>query len=323
MKRKRNKYQYDENKILELFDQGYNSVQIAEYFNYPRRTYKTIAKILKRNNRVLTGKRLQYSQADENRICQLYQEGYTQIEILDMFASINSEATIYQILKKHNISKRSTGARSAIKNHDYFENIDTEKKAYFLGLLMADGCVMESKKGKVVNFGLKESDKYLIDEFANEIGFNGKLYIESAEQKTARSSFPNASGFVSIRFVSEKMVNDLSKYGIVPRKTGKEYMSGNIPKEYLSHFIRGCFDGDGSTFVSQGYFRISYYGSHKICQDILDIMQFDNKVYDKTSVSFFSIQRKEYIKQFYDFIYKDATIFMHRKKDLFEKYVQK
>lgn len=322
MKQKRNKYQYDEKKILELFDQGYNSVQIAEYFKYPKRTYSTISQILKRNNRVLSGKRLQYSQEDENRICQLYQEGYTQIEILDMFDSINCEGTIHQILKKHNISKRSTGTRSAIKNHDYFENIDTEKKAYFLGLLMADGCVMESKKGKVVNFGLKESDKYLIDEFANEIGFNGKLHVESAEQKTLRSGFAS-TGFVSIRFVSEKMVNDLNKYGIVPRKTGKEYVPENISEEFLPHFIRGCFDGDGSAFVSQGYFRISYYGSHKICQDILDVMQFDNKVYDKTSVSFFSIQRKEYIKQFYDFIYKNATIYMHRKKDLFEKYMQR
>lgn len=318
----RKKYKYNENEIIELFNKGLNSVQIAKHYGYPKHTYKTISKILKKNGKVLSGKRLTYSIEDEKRICELYENGYTQLEILDMFDSINVEGTIHQILERNNISKRSTGSRSAIQNHDYFENIDTELKAYFLGLIMADGCVLDSNKGKTISFGLKLSDRYLIDEFAKEIGFNGKLYVESSDKKSTRS-FGSTDGFVSIRFVSDKMFNDLGKYGIVPRKTGKEYISSNIPKEMLPHFIRGCFDGDGSAFVSSGYFRISYYGSRQICQDILDIMQFNSKIYDKKSVSFFSIQKKEYVKKFYDYIYKDATVYMHRKRGLFEQFMQK
>ena len=90
-----------------------------------------------------------------------------------------------------------------------------------------------------------------------------------------------------IRFISEKMFNDLSKYGIIPRKTSKEYIPENISNEMIHHFIRGCFDGDGSVFVSKNYLRIAYYGSHKICQDILNKIHCNNKVYNKKTVSFF------------------------------------
>lgn len=319
----RKRYKYNETEIINLYNKGLNSVQIAEYYNYPKHTYKTISKILKKNGKILTGKRLKYTLDDENKICDLYNKGYTQLEILNMFDNINSEATIYNILSKYNVPKRNVGSKSAIKKHNYFNNINTEEKAYFLGLLMADGCVLDSNKGKVINLGLKLSDKYLIDKFAKAIGFNGKLYIEDKNKKSSRSTFNSSDGFVSIRFVSKAMFNDLSKYGIIPRKTGKEYISSNIPKEFISHFIRGCFDGDGSAFISSGYFRIAYYGSHKICQNILDIMGFKSKVYDKETVSFFSIQKKEYVEKFYNYIYKDATIYMHRKRNLFEKFMQK
>ena len=119
------------------------------------------------------------------------------------------------------------------------------------------------------------------------------------------------------------MSNDLLKYGIVPHKTGKEYISNLIPKEYLNHFIRGCFDGDGSVFISNNYLRVAYYGSHQICQEILNIFACKNKVYDKTNVSFFSIQNKKFVLKFYNYIYKDATIFMKRKKIKFDNYFMK
>ncbi len=32
----------------------------------------------------------------------------------------------------------------------------------------------------------------------------------------------------------------------------------NIPSEYVRHFIRGCWDGDGSVYVSNGKLRASY-----------------------------------------------------------------
>lgn len=45
----RKQYKYNEIEIINLYNKGLNSVQIAEYYNYPKHTYKTISKILKKN----------------------------------------------------------------------------------------------------------------------------------------------------------------------------------------------------------------------------------------------------------------------------------
>lgn len=42
------------------------------------------------------------------------------------------------------------------------------------------------------------------------------------------------------------MAKDLSKYGIIPNKTGKEiFPIDKIPYNMYPHFLRGFFDGDG------------------------------------------------------------------------------
>ena len=180
------KYIYNEKEICELFEKGYNSMDIVEYYNMNKHNYKTIIKILKKNGYKPTGKRLKYSIQDEKNICELYKNGATQLEIWDMYKDkINTESTIHQILIKNNIKMRRTGSRSAITNHAYFSKIDTEWKAYFLGLLMADGCISKTKTEAytTVQLGLKLEDKYLIDNFAVEIGFSKQLYIENREEK--------------------------------------------------------------------------------------------------------------------------------------------
>ena len=75
----------------------------------------------------------------------------------------------------------------------------------------------------------------------------------------------------------------------------------------------------GSVYVSNNYLHVSYYGSHEICQQLKNMFELKNKVYDKKSISFISFQKKESVKKFYDFIYKDATIYMRRKKEKFDK----
>lgn len=51
-----------------------------------------------------------------------------------------------------------------IKNDHYFDNIDTEEKAYIFGLFCADGWLTK-KNG--VGIYLKEEDKYMVEKFAS------------------------------------------------------------------------------------------------------------------------------------------------------------
>lgn len=54
---------------------------------------------------------------------------------------------------------------------DYFDLIDTEEKAYFLGLLMTDGNVFEQKKrSKMISLTLKKEDAYMVQAFRDAVG---------------------------------------------------------------------------------------------------------------------------------------------------------
>ena len=50
-------------------------------------------------------------------------------------------------------------------NEDYFDVIDSEDKAYFLGLLFADGCNIRCGGKHIVRIRLQEKDKYILDRF--------------------------------------------------------------------------------------------------------------------------------------------------------------
>ena len=322
---KKKKYTYNKEQIIEWHEKGYNSVYITtNLLGYPKYCYKTVAKIIKSEGRILNGRRKQLTDKEIEDICNLYKQGKTQAEIFEKYKNkIGCESTIWYYLNKCNIQKRRTGSKSCVQYHDYFETIDSEKKAYFLGLFLADGSICHNSKTNEynnINLGLKQEDEYLIKIFAKEIGFTGKLYKETLDQENyiRRKRFAK-DGFTSIRFTSNKMANDLAKYDIFPKKSNKERISENIPKKYMNHFISGMFDGDGSVYVSNNYLHVSYYGSHEICQQLKNMFELKNKVYDKENISFISFQKKESVKKFYDFIYKDATIYMRRKKEKFDK----
>jgi len=59
-----------------------------------------------------------------------------------------SFSQIYRILEKNNIKRKnqSDSKRKYFFDDTYFENINTEEKAYWLGYMYADGCVRINKR---------------------------------------------------------------------------------------------------------------------------------------------------------------------------------
>ena len=55
-------------------------------------------------------------------------------------------------------------------NKDYFEEIDTEEKAYWLGFIYADGSINPSKNG--LEISLKYSDKTHLQKFKKSIKYS-------------------------------------------------------------------------------------------------------------------------------------------------------
>ncbi|MEE0930544.1 MAG: hypothetical protein UIM53_06045 [Acutalibacteraceae bacterium] len=159
-----------------------------------------------------------------------------------------SDPSVIKILDENNIIRYSKAKLFSPKlDEDFFENIDSEEKAYFLGLIITDGCIHEDKKRETsVSITLIDEDSYLLEYFRDIIG---------SEKKVAH----DGRGCSQITIYSNKMAKDLEKYGIVPRKSLSTIFPQNIDnKDMYRHILRGIFDGDGSIGFYKRKNRISH-----------------------------------------------------------------
>ena len=90
-----------------------------------------------------------------------------------------SPATIIKILDGFKIKRWSKSVLfSPDLDEHYFDAIDTPQKAYWLGLLMTDGCVYAKKEKSLrLCLTLKTEDKYLIEQFLSDLKCNKKMSI--------------------------------------------------------------------------------------------------------------------------------------------------
>lgn len=182
----------------------------------------------------------------DTEVIDLYKLGLSYAKIAEQFNV--SSGYVASVIKKAGIARNRAGSRGMYLVHSFFDNIDTEEKAYMLGLLLADGCIKDRVKNEGGNLQpcicieLHKDDSYLLTKFLELVNCNNKL----TKHKNC----------MVLRFHSEHMANRLSKFGIVPRKTGHERIDWiyDIPDNLQRHVIRGLFDGDGwiGTTIKRG-----------------------------------------------------------------------
>lgn len=126
-------------------------------------------------------------------------------------------------------------------NETYFEKIDTDEKAYWLGFLYADGHNSEYPNWRIT-LKLQNRDMEHVKKF------NSVLYPTNDKKITIRKS----DGSVESIIHSKKICEDLSKLNVVNKKslTIKFPDSTMVPDNLLVYFIQGLFDGDGSVSLT-------------------------------------------------------------------------
>lgn len=300
--------------ILKMHNEGYNTVEIAKRLN---RSDSSIGRFLRKNNLTANWSKCKLKKSDKENIIQLYQQGLTAKEILPLYCDrVQTENTIMSIVKQAGVNRPRGTVSDADK--DYFSVIDTEAKAYYLGLLLTDGNVHQAKRNTeqyVIQIDLKADDREIIEKFKAEIHSSNQIRMY---QKNKRNE-------CLFGVCSTKMAYDLMDKGVFPNKTFEAELNYNIPPELFRHYIRGIFDGDGTVFISKDKLRFGFYGTHKLVSQIqewlgeqINISQ--NKVFDKPTVSFVIYQKKMDVLNFYNLMYNDATFYLKRKKNKFDDY---
>lgn len=212
-------------------------------------------------------------------------------------------------------------------NHDYFNVIDTEAKAYLLGYTIADGNVYACQRKVSMTYRLcycsSVDDREVIELLQREISPSTKIFDEH-NTKGAKNRKPQ----LKIRFQSTKLCKDLiDKYDVIPNKTvkGFSFRLPQIDSSLMNHLIRGIFDGDGCIGNPISFSLNSKF----LCEDIItelsktipNIKYKIREIQGKTCVYYtlnINLGRKrEIMNAFGEYIYNNATYYLTRKKNKF------
>lgn len=192
---------------------------------------------------------------------------------------------------------------------NYFENIDSEEKAYWLGFLTADGYVSNDNR---IELCLAEIDYEHILKY--------KEAIKSEHAVSPKIIKLNNKEFLSYRISIKdtKMANDLKIHGLNSKKSYNAIIPDTIPKELMRHYIRGLFDGDGSIYNGANGINISLVsGSEQMIEDfnkeIKEHLDIDMNVRISRSLHETRLFSQYKVKTLLKWMYKDSTVFLDRK----------
>lgn len=230
--------------------------------------------------------------------------------------------TIVYWLKKYNIPIIDR-SRKYNFNENYFDDIDSEEKAYFLGFLFADGNNSENR----IVIGLQEQDVYILNKLAKCMNYTGNLQFVRKSK-----SDNNLKNMYYLRMCSVNLCKKMSELGCTPKKSLTLKFPNYISSKLLHHFIRGYFDGDGTVnfLHKQTHLNVGFVGTKQFVTKIVSYFNKNNIKFPKpyntsktnknTYATTFNSRRKSI--DFYNLIYKDATIFLTRKRDKFLKMIE-
>jgi hypothetical protein len=255
-----------------------------------------------------------------------------QDEIIQKYLNFNH--TISELSIEYNVNRKQINNLFKYKNIDiqnvfrkytlnesYFKDIDSFDKAYFLGLICADGWVL--KNTNYLGLSLVEEFPILLEKLNKYIGSNRpiKKYIN----KQCTQGF-----YYRLDINSKIIVSDLDNLGITQNKTFTLQFP-NIKDEFLSHFIRGHFDGDGS---GRYHFKIgkklpvkpiiNFLGTESFLTTLADKLSNllnvkKAKIHKSKNIYSVTYSSKNDVLKIYDFMYNNKKdLFLERK---FKKFI--
>ncbi len=241
-----------------------------------------------------------------------YLSGMSTTKIASLYGCHHS--VVLRALKRMGVSIRelSEASRQHQLDEHYFDVIDNETKAYFLGFICGDGCVI--KNGNSVQIVVHKNDSCILEILKKEMCMTYPISFRGE--------------YAKLRFTSKHVKEILvDRYGIVPNKSLVIKYPKNIPNEFNRHVVRGIFDADGSIHLDKSNRQLRWSivsGSKDFVESIQNIIVNELGL-NRTLISFrkgvwclcYSGNRQ--VKRIYDWLYEGADVYLPRKKTVFEQ----
>ena len=209
-------------------------------------------------------------------------------------------------------------------NESYFENIDSEDKAYFLGFIYADGCIRYDEKRSIYNTLIKihSKDEHILHSLIECV--DGDLKIIKVKNRD----------IVQLSLTGKKLSKDLINIGLHQNKTFT-LKYPEINPELERHFLRGYFDGDGCIRIKTDKRDGSQIGDMRFVGGSVEMLNGINErmnfLFGTKKNSLYGPKDKNYrflgwgsmtdIEKIYKGFYEDSNFFLHRKKETFDNVI--
>lgn len=262
-------------------------------------------------------KKIVLQQKELNKLIDLYKSGNSLREMVKITGY--SRGFLAKTLKANNINIRDNTLNSRKYNHieDFFEVIDTEEKAYWLGFIYADGYITRNSFG----FNINAIDK------DHAVKFNESLQADNPIHEYKGTGYNADSLTCRTLLTSTKTVNDLIDKGCVRNKTLqlKFPTEEQVPTHLLHHFIRGYMDGDGCisfyTVNNHKAWKVGFVGQKEFLEKIKAFFNKSHiKMTTKDDITYqLNLGGNNQVEYILDTLYHDATIYLDRK---YNKYIE-
>lgn len=234
----------------------------------------------------------------------------------------------------------------SLKINENFFSTWSKEMAYVLGVIYTDGNLFHDPKRGSYRIITSQKEPELLNKVLKLMGCNARLRHRKKQ---------GISGDVYFFDIAHaKVYSDLINLGLSPNKS-RTMEFPDMPQEFLRHFIRGCWDGDGSVHIEGNKINAKYYcGSLNFIQRLVQELykigiykkrppsdrtdaekmwldypdgRFPLKIHqEKRSKSYYiKLDSIENIKKLYHYLYDgvDAEQYLSRKYKVFENYIGK
>lgn len=240
-----------------------------------------------------------------------------------------SKNTISYYFKKLDIPYNKKVAQYPV-DHNFFSKED-EGSFYWAGFLAADGCILIRKNfnNKNIILTLGEKDLNHLQLFKETLKSGHPIKTRIVENSKINSDWTDRNLY-TITVGSHKIVEDLERFNIVPRKTKVyDFPDWLINHPLVNHFMRGYFDGDGSIYIHsrpqyKDQYKLSIAGNYSFLSNfgsiISEKLQIDNKSINSNGpVYVLSYGGNNLTSKIGSFLYDQATVYIERKYNLWKK----
>ena len=222
---------------------------------------------------------------------------------------------IKKILKDNGIHIKSKKELYSRDSH-FFDEIDTNEKAYWLGFFYADGCVAAPTASNPYLVELGSKDKEHLEKFKSAIKANNKV----------TKAIVRGCEYYQFNIQDEQLHSSLIKHGCIPQKSKILTKLPDISKEFFGDFLRGYFDGDGCLYheKARNVFRVSFVsGSLPFLQELQHALGLDRLTIQKTGAYALSVVAQKDVYRILTLMYKnsDKQARLDRKYELYKNYL--